>query len=74
MMAFVNEKISQADREWINSLGIISMSTGRTIITPNWVIDREREVFLVSIGGGQGFYTSEAPQFFALVWGKNVIT
>lgn len=49
------------------------MSTGEPIITPNWVIDRERETFLVSVGGGQGFYTSEAPQVFALVWGKSVI-
>ncbi len=72
-MAFVYEKISESDREWINSFGIISMSTGEPIMTPYWAIDREREVFLVSIGGGQGFYTSEAPQYFAMVWGKNLI-
>lgn len=69
-MAFVYGNISQSDSEWINSFGIKSMSTRKPIITPNWVIDREREAFLVSIGGGQGFYTSEAPQYFAMVWGK----
>lgn len=36
---------------------------------PEWLIDRERNVFLTGLGGG----ALEIPKFFALVWNNNII-
>ncbi|PYG83911.1 hypothetical protein LY28_03759 [Ruminiclostridium sufflavum DSM 19573] len=72
-MAFIYEKISETDRQRLNSFNLVSPLTKNKPIAPSkWIIDRERDVFLVSLGG-QGFYESEIPRFYALIWKNNVV-
>lgn len=71
-MAFVNELISEVDREAFYSFKFKNGVTRKSIQAWRWTIDRERDIFLVSLGG-QGFERSEIPEFFALVWRNNVI-
>lgn len=72
-MAFVNEAISEADMDIFNSYKLESPFTANLLIEPyKWTIDRERDVFLVSLGG-QGREHSEIPEYYALVWKKNII-
>lgn len=71
-MAFVNEKIVGADREILNSFNLKSPFTNKPLESREWTIDRERDVFLVGLGG-QGTYNSEIPMYYALVWKKGTI-
>ncbi|AEV67600.1 hypothetical protein [Acetivibrio clariflavus] len=71
-MAFINEKISEADKEIFNSYGFKSVFTNDPIEPWEWTIDRERDIFLVALEG-RGYYDSEIPLFYALVWQKRVI-
>jgi hypothetical protein len=71
-MAFVNEKISECDREYFYSLNLKSPFTDELVEPWKWTIDREREIFLVGLAG-QGSEHSEIPMYYALVWKKNVI-
>lgn len=68
-MAFVNEKISEKDKEYFNSFNLKNPVTGDLLFSRKWTIDRKRDVFLVGMGG-QGFYESEIPMYYALVWKK----
>lgn len=71
-MAFINEKISAADREWFNSFQLKDPFTRKPLESRSWTIDRERDAFLVGLGG-QGDYESDVPMYYALVWKGNVI-
>lgn len=72
-MAFVNERIPEADKVRFNSFGFINPVTGDCVEPWKWTIDRERDIFLVGLGG-QGYEHSEIPMFYALVLGKRVIS
>lgn len=71
-MAFVNEKILEADMDMFNSFNLKSPFTRKPIEPWMWTIDRERDIVLVEMEG-QGYEHSEIPMFYALVWKKNVI-
>jgi hypothetical protein len=72
-MAFVNEKVEEKDKLYFNSFNFESPFTKNKSIEPwKWTIDREQDAFLVGLGG-QGYEHSDIPEFFALVWKKNVI-
>lgn len=71
-MAFVYEKIPETDREWFSSFNLKNPITKETLNSRRWTIDRERNSFLVGLGG-QGIYGSEIPMFYALIWNKRVI-
>ncbi|MEK3793113.1 hypothetical protein MKX42_15395 [Paenibacillus sp. FSL R7-0204] len=71
-MAFINEKITAADREWFNSFQLKDPFTRKSLESRSWTIDRERDAFLVGLGG-QGDYESDVPMYYALVWKGNVI-
>lgn len=68
-MAFVNEFILEEEKyrfqDWKEAL------SGFPFIPWKWTIDRERDVFLVGLGGGGG--RVEIPEFFALSWHGEVI-
>ena len=66
-MAFTNETSPDADRPRYESFGFMSPFNGDLVPPSKWTIDRERDIFLVSLGG-QGGEQSEIPEFFALVW------
>ena len=72
-MAFVNEEITEEmDIELLNSFNFKNPVTNKPLRLWKWTIDRERDAFLVGLGG-VGYYDSEIPMFHALVWEKNVI-
>lgn len=71
-MAFVNERISENDREYFNSFSLKSPFTDQPLYAREWTIDRERDVFLVGLGG-RGTYDSDIPMFYALIWENEVI-
>ncbi|CAH1204392.1 hypothetical protein PAECIP111893_02241 [Paenibacillus plantiphilus] len=71
-MAFVYEKISEADRELYQSFNLRSPFNGRPLETRKWTIDRERNAYLISLGG-QGTYNSDIPMFHTLIWNGNTI-
>ncbi|CAH1204396.1 hypothetical protein PAECIP111893_02242 [Paenibacillus plantiphilus] len=71
-MAFVYEKISEADQGRFQSFNLRSPFNGRPLETRKWIVDRERDAYLVSMGG-QGTYDSEIPMFHALIWNGNTI-
>ena len=71
-MTFVNEAISGADKRKYDAFDFKSPFNGEPVPAWKWTIDRERDVFLVPLGG-QGGEQSEIPAFFALVWNGEVI-
>lgn len=71
-MAFVNEKIPSSDREWFNSFQLKDPFTRKLLESRSWTIDRERNAFLVGLGG-QGIYDSDIPMYYALIWNNNII-
>ncbi len=71
-MAFVNEKIPEADKERFNSFSFKNPVTHEPNKANKWTIDRERDIFLVALGG-KGAYVTEIPMFYALVWKNKVI-
>lgn len=72
-MAFIKEKISESDRVIFNSYNLKNPITRETLNSRRWTIDRERNAFLVALGG-QGIYGSEIPMYYALIWNGKVIT
>lgn len=72
-MAFVNEIISEADQEKLKAFTFKNPVTNIAITPKKWTINRERDAFLIGLGG-QGTYNSEIPMFYALVWKNKVIS
>lgn len=66
-MAFINEEISDSDKELFYSFNFINPVTRKPLNPRKWTIDRERDILLVGLGG-QGLESSEIPMFYALVW------
>ena len=50
-MAFVNEEIPEADKAKVDPT-VMSIQGWRGSIDSRWTIDRERNIFMVGIGGG----------------------
>jgi len=71
-MAFVNETISEKDKARYDSFGFKSPFTDEPVPAWKWTIDRERDIFLVPLGG-RGLEASEIPMYWILVWRGNVI-
>lgn len=70
-MAFVTEQISNADRHKINEERLSKLAPIQRIShCVNWTIDRDRNAYLVQLGGGLG----EIPESFALVWNDDIIS
>lgn len=68
-MAFVNEKISDEDMQRIDFSQIKHPLHADAINPRQWTIDRERDIALMSLGGGVG----ELPHFFVLYWKSRTI-
>jgi hypothetical protein len=67
-MAFVNETIPAADLRRIDFASVIHPLHFCPINTPTeWTIDRERDIALISLGGGSG-ENSMYPSFFLMYW------
>jgi len=67
-MAFVNETIPEADLHRIDFASVIHPLHSCPIDTPSeWTIDRERDIALISLGGGSG-ENSMYPSFFLMYW------
>ena len=72
-MAFVNELITEVkDKVLFDSFNFKNPLSDKPLRYWKWTIDRERDAFVVGLGG-QGYYNSEIPMFYALVLGKNLI-
>ncbi|MEC1641056.1 hypothetical protein P9E76_08590 [Schinkia azotoformans] len=50
-MAFINEKISEVDREYFDTFNLKNPITKETLHSRRWTIDRKRNAFLVVLGG-----------------------
>lgn len=71
-MAFVNEVVSEADKEKLKAFHFKNPVTKEIVSPIYWTIDHQRDVYLFGLGG-QGYYDSEIPSFYALVWkGKRI--
>jgi hypothetical protein len=72
-MAFVNEKIPDADKQRIDFSKIEHPYHKSPILIPSeWTIDRERDIALINLGGGFG-KNAQLPHFFILYWqGKTI--
>jgi hypothetical protein len=67
-MGFVNENIPEADLRRIDFASVIHPLHFCPINTPTeWTIDRERDIALISLGGGSG-ENSMYPSFFLIYW------
>jgi hypothetical protein len=67
-MAFVNENIPEADLQRIDFASVIHPLHSCPIDTPSeWTIDRDRDIALISLGGGLG-ENSMYPSFFLIYW------
>jgi hypothetical protein len=67
-MAFVNETIPEADLHRIDFASVIHPLHSCPIEIPSeWTIDRERDIALISLGGGSG-ENSIYPSFFLIYW------
>jgi hypothetical protein len=72
IMPFVNETIAEADKAKYEAYGFKSPFRNEFVAPKKWVIDRERDVFLICLGG-QGRERSEIPLIFVLVWKGEII-
>ena len=73
-MSFVNEEMSDADHakyigDSLNIYSYVPKGPGSKRLI-HWTIDRERNVFLVGLGGGAGPF----PERFALVWNGEIVS
>lgn len=67
-MGFVNETIPEADLIRIDFSNVTDPLSNRPILLPTkWSIDRERDIALISLGGGFG-ENARYPHFFLLFW------
>ncbi|WP_150269086.1 hypothetical protein [Paenibacillus tepidiphilus] len=71
-MAFISERIAEADREQLHSLQLKDPFTNQPLQPRRWTIDRERNAILVGLGG-QGIYGGETPLLYVLVWNHHFI-
>lgn len=72
-MAFINERIPDADLQRIDFSKINDPVSGRPIFPPNkWTIDRKRDIALMDLGGGFG-ENAMYPHFFVLYWQGKII-
>ena len=72
-MAFVNEKIPEADLQRIDFRKIMHPLHSTPIFTPyEWTIDREKDIALICLGGGVG-NGARYPRFFIMYWQGRVI-
>ncbi|WP_367154197.1 hypothetical protein [Methylomonas sp. HYX-M1] len=63
-MSFVNEKIPEADLKRIDFSKVADPLSNRPIFPPHeWTIDRDRDIALISLGGGIG-ENARYPHFF----------
>ncbi|MGE4578465.1 MAG: hypothetical protein AB7F21_02915 [Desulfuromonadales bacterium] len=70
-MAFVNEKIPEADQESINYGALRDPQGGRPLVDstlPRWAVDRERDAFLLRLGGGATREDYQVPFYFLFCW------
>ena len=65
-MAFVNEEISEEDKERFNSFGFKSPYSESSVNPWKWTIDRERNIFLCSLAGS-GSRMDYKPCSFAML-------
>ena len=73
IMGFVYEVVPEEDREFLKSMGLKNCWGSEALLLSKyteWSADRERDVYLVAIGGG---YNGEMPYFYDLWWKGNVI-
>ena len=71
-MGFVYEVVPEEDREFFNSMGLKDCwgREGKCLTKyTEWCADRERNAYLVAIGGGY----HEMPHFYDLWWKDHVI-
>ncbi|EKN62896.1 hypothetical protein P9E76_08600 [Schinkia azotoformans] len=71
-MTFINETISEVDKEKFYSFNFKNPVTLDPVKARKWTIDRESNAFLIGLGG-QGSEFSEIPMFYAFVWKNDVI-
>lgn len=71
-MSFINEKIPESDRELYDSFNLSSPFTNKPVESRKWTIDRERNAFLIALGG-RGYWDSDIPHYYAFIWKNNVI-
>lgn len=69
-MTFIFEKIQDQDKAKFDVCGFRTFLTRDPIPATYWAIDRERDAFLVTLGGGT---MEDVPHFAALVWQSNAI-
>ena len=67
-MTFIREKLSDADMEYAKSFGIFSQFSP---LLSKWVVDRDRNAFLVCVGGRP--WSEDMPGEYAFVWQGHVI-
>lgn len=71
-MGFVFEKVPEKDWEFYNSMGLKNCwgkNMSRADKYTQWCADRERNVYLVGIGGGY----HDMPYFYDLWWNGHII-
>lgn len=71
-MAFVNEKLTEKDKEFIASFNFIQPigGQGKTLadIPIKWAADREKGYFLICLGGqGHSFDEERPPNYYRLI-------
>ena len=72
-MAFKKEEIiSERDRTYFNTFQFINPIGGKLLHSKQWIIDREKNMFLLGLGG-QGLSGTEIPMFYAFAIEKEVI-
>ena len=71
-MAFVNEVISEVDKERVNDFKFKSPYSSDLIKPWKWTIDRERDIFLIIIDGA-GDKDLLHPRFLVLVFNNAII-
>lgn len=72
-MSFVYEVVTEKDMEFLESMRLKNCwGSGLLLISEytKWCADREKDVYLVAIGGG---YHGEVPYFYDLWWKGNII-
>ena len=64
-MAFRNESISEADQSLIDYQALRDSQGGGPIVDPpKWTVDRERDAFLIRLGGGMNREDYHVPHYF----------
>jgi hypothetical protein len=72
-MTFINERIPDADLQRIDFSKTKDPLSNKPIRIPlDWTIDRERDIALMSLGGGFG-ENAMYPHFFILYWQGRII-